>query len=221
MEQLLATKTGLVLVLDSGAQSSWPLVNYLLAQGLEEASLHARPAGPAVLTDVTETLLCSDELPALQQLDAASSERLVVAPVQADLLDAVLVQRLEYLAVAVVTVSPHAELNSPTTALLEIVQRRPGGRLSRESLLHSISADGMAHDFRPVPAGAAAPPTPRPEPLPVSSFNLGTTAEQQASRAAVVLPYTRQAADAGPAAAAPRILAPDFDDEDPDDDLDI
>jgi hypothetical protein len=117
-------------------------------------------------------------------------------------------------------------------AACELVQRQSGGKSAAELFRFDIDAEGRAHRFvkHGLPsriahqAQAAASEKNQPAALPTSSFNLGMTAEQRATKDSMVLPYTRatlaeQQQQAQPE--EPKILAPDFDDEDPDEDLDI
>lgn len=57
--------------------------------------------------------------------------------------------------------------------------------------------------------------------VPRSTFNLDTTPAQEQARAALLLPHLRAQEAARPNGAGQAILADDYDEDDPDDDLDV
>ena len=120
---------------------------------------------------------------------------------------------LEYIADTVISV----EDNSKDGVLLDIAHRIPGGKLVREKNLlragtftiHTANRDILQKEKDTCPP-----------PLPSSTFNLELTSQQAAAKANVLLPHLRvQLANASLDDRS--ILAADFDEEDPDDDLDI
>lgn len=182
-----------------------------------------------VIEDVTESLVdgavkMNATIRRLLALDTC------IVPLQTDLLDALTLARLEYYANVIVRVQPvpGEEVNSSRCARVELRQRRPGGRVSVQRQQYDIDSRGMAVNFVTLPEHQASAPLSRPsEPAksvqPKSTFNLGMTIDQKSVKDALVLPYMRMTLEDGEVKAEERkpVLAPDFDDEDPDDDLDI
>lgn len=157
-----------------------------------------------------------------------------IVPLQTDLLDAHTIAQLEYYASVVVRVqpAPGESPNSSRCARVEIRRRRPGGRVCVQCQQFDIDAAGQALNFVTLPEiTSLGSPAPTPvahsnestkTPQPSSTFNLGMTNEQKSVKDSLILPYMRMTLEeTGEKAAGKQILAPDFDDEDPDDDLDI
>lgn len=170
-----------------------------------------------IVEDVTEVLLASNEVERgklYYQLN--SLESALFLPIQADILPMQCISQLEYLCTANIRVQPSQTCNTPSFASLLVNWRRSGGGIQSETLSYTI-ASGLAKDFKPTTPHAKAQTATPNEVLPASSFNLGMTQEQRNVKDSLVLPYTRLSLDEP----AKPILAPDFDDEDPDDDLDI
>ena len=125
----------------------------------------------------------------------------MIADVQSDILPMELVAKLQYIADTSITISPHQYY---------ITHRMTGGKGKRETCTFQ---DGR---FLRIESGDIQ--TTQSSLQPTSTFNLGMTADQAAVKATVILPHYR-VRDA-PDDAKP-ILAEDYDEEDPDDDLEF
>lgn len=175
------------------------------------------------IKDLTDDLLsASDKSTLFHQISEA---KLLVATIQTDLVDSLVVKKLEYLAKVIVKVIP--DHNSPSQGAFELIQRQAGGKVSLDQFSFQIDPNGVACQIEPLKKATPVAETPKVSLRatgPVSSFNLGTTAAQKASKDSVILPHMRSLSlhqqAVQPSTSRP-ILADDFDDEDPDDDLDI
>jgi hypothetical protein len=128
-------------------------------------------------------------------------KRTLIADVQSDILPVELVAKLQYIATTSVTIGPHSYC---------ISHRMLDGRGKREICTFQ---DGK---FLQIDSDDVQ--VTQPSLQPTSTFNLGMTADQAAVKAKVILPHYR-VRDA-PDNARP-ILAEDYDEEDPDDDLEF
>jgi len=175
------------------------------------------------IKDLTEVLLStSDQGLLFHQINEA---KLLVATVQADLIDPLVAKKLEYLAKVIVKVMPGQ--NSPSQGAFELIQKQAGGKVSRDQFSFQIDASGVAHQIELLKKASSIAETPKVtlrSSGPVSSFNLGMTAAQKASKDSVILPHMRSLSlsqQVEQLSVSRPILADDFDDEDPDEDLDI
>lgn len=185
-----------------------------------------------VVEDVVENVLGESFKMNILMQKLLGSDTCIV-PIQTDLLDAHTIAQLEFYANVIVRVRPASgeAPNSSRCARLEIRQRRPGGRIAVQHQQFDIDSAGRAVNFVTLPEtgslGQSYTPTPANDAIkasqPSSTFNLSTTNEQKNVKDSLVLPYMRMTLeeDAQEKPSGKQILAPDFDDEDPDDDLDI
>lgn len=133
--------------------------------------------------------------------------------IQEDILeDTSYINELKYLADTIVDIQGHCSY--------KVTHRSSGGKIKRESL---ILKDNKLTIVTIKNTTTESSVTSSDNPLPQSTFNLLMTEEQLAAKANVALPHMRILSEG--IAAAPTysksILAEDYDDEDPDDDLDI
>lgn len=223
---------GLVLLEDSCLQSSWPLAKTLLghAERVAVGSPEMHPPSQRVLLDqYDETLLSHPSAllsvcRSLHDLKHAYPQHTFYLPVQADLFPDTDIRMLEYLADAILQIRPlPSTINSPSSALLDAQIRRGGGKVLRETLQFDIDHDRQSIGFRPFHQDPAPIPQPAAAATPLASFNLGLTEVQRAQKDALLLPFMRMTMEetCTPETTTKPILATDFDDEDPDDDLDI
>jgi hypothetical protein len=170
-----------------------------------------------LLTDLTETLFKRSPETVYQSL--ANTYSPVYIHLQTDILDPLIVAALEYLAVV------SLRMLAPDT--VGLVWRKAGGKLVKESSSFTAHPSTFAATaFQPArKTTTLSLEPPKTSASPASSFNLSISEEQRRAKDALILPYTRLTlddhhGDDGRGHAKP-ILAPDFDDEDPDDDLEI
>lgn len=178
-----------------------------------------------LIKDLSEYLLStSDSKAVCRQLHTLASTCTIFAPLQVDLFqEQHMVSSLEYLATAIVKVSPLTcnRLNDPAEAALEVIWKKSAGALAKERAKFVIDQHGKAVDFQLISAAESRSMLPQTDTAtPFASFNLGLTEQQKRVKDSLILPYTRLTLEDAPASIAP-VLAPDFDDEDPDEDLEI
>lgn len=185
-----------------------------------EAAREAESGKFIIIRDLTIELLDEKQVPAtyyraLVQMAHQAGRRgaTLIVEIQRDILPLLTVTSLEYLADTTVHILNN---NGASGSLLSIVHRMPGGRLKRETV--RLLSDGK---FERVSGssvqGVDSPPSApiNRQQLPVSTFNLSLSEEQARAKAAIVLPHLRAQI------ASMTILAEDYDEEDPDEDLDV
>lgn len=178
-----------------------------------------------IIHDLTIELLDETQVPgtyyrALVQVahQAARKGVTLVVEIQRDILPPLTVTSLEYLADTTVRILDHEGASS---SLLSIVHRIPGGRLKSETVKltndgkfervsESSSMEHLNHLSSPSGSGSTDQ-----QPRPVSTFDLSLSEEQAKAKAAITLPHLRAQI------ANMTILAEDYDEEDPDEDLDV
>lgn len=137
----------------------------------------------------------------------------LVLTAQMDILTTSTCEAVRFLADTCITVlSPDP---SSSKVRLSVIHRLPGGQARNE-----VCVLGDGHIMRVEDQTSATASTPA---LPTSTFNLDISEEQLAAKANVLLPHLRVQMEQ-PAVRPPerrRILADDYDEEDPDDDLDL
>lgn len=180
-----------------------------------------------LIKDLTECLLSnnSDMSNIYRKLSETTS---CFATIQTDLLDLDTVLSLEYISRTVIKVFPTNEIetNSPKQASCELIIRKAGGKLSVETFTFDIDTDGQASAFKLVVDPSASVKnkpvqTKSSKSLPTSTFNLEMTKEQRAAKDALILPYMRKLNLEEEVTHQCSSDSDDFDDEDPDDDLEI
>lgn len=224
IEHVLSPATapsGLILIQGSCHAPAWPVVNHLIHKqsispiAFDEFKASGKTSSAVLLTDLTEALFkCSPEV-VYQYLANTSSP--VYVHLQTDILDPLVIAALEYLAVA------SLRMLAPDT--LGLVWRKAGGKLVKESISFTVDPSTFSATAFQLAKKAATLSTepPKASASPASSFNLSISEEQRRVKDALVLPYTRLTLDDNhdQRTSGKPILAPDFDDEDPDDDLEI
>lgn len=149
-----------------------------------------------------------------------NNQKSVIGMIQTDLFTEEVIKKLEYLADTIIKVITSQGHNSPLGATVEMICRQHGGKVTRDKFTFEIVGLGLACRFTKVhPPSQALTDSSASEALPTSSFNLNMTAEQRSAKDSLVLPYMRVMQD--DTKESPKVLADDFDDEDPDDDLDF
>ncbi len=203
--------SGFILIEDSFLQSSYPLIKDLKNNGVSDDDF---------VGDLTETLIMNGLTVELS--NRLKDAKLIYGSVQTDMLSFETVKGLEYLANTIIKIQPIDGPNSPSNAHFELVTRKPGGRISYQVYGFEIN-DGCMAKVRPIDKSKKVTVSIKTK-GPHSTFNLGLSEEQKAVKDSIILPYMRMnlnEEEGHDKTEARPVLADDFDDEDPDDDLDI
>ncbi|KNC97379.1 uncharacterized protein SPPG_07306 [Spizellomyces punctatus DAOM BR117] len=126
------------------------------------------------------------------------------------------------------------DAHNPAGGICEVLHKKKSGKVLREAVAYKVSATDSdlltfhtVDDLRSVNDSQPSPPSNpaerTPDPTANLSFNLRLTDEQKVARAEVVLPYMKAQTAEGPSETAIYYEPEDddYDDEDPDADLDI
>lgn len=220
-----SSPSGLILIQGTSQSPAWPLINHLLLkQNLPSTTFDALmestiPSKPTLLQDLTESFFKHSSQVIYNVLGNLKLKSTIFIHLQTDLLDPLVQATLEYLSVA--------SLRMLSQDRLGLSWRKAGGKIIKESFKFDVDSESYsAGNFQIAKVVPLVVETQgKPAVLPMASFNLSISEEQRKIKDALVLPYTRLTLEDEERDKASQsnkqILAPDFDDEDPDDDLEI
>ncbi|PSN48608.1 hypothetical protein C0J52_18659 [Blattella germanica] len=134
----------------------------------------------------------------------------------------ILLPQLQHLATTTIRVEPPSK-NSKGNPISSLTHKKPGGRVAREVEFYRSEIDGKftSHKLEAVKGKLEAPSDESTLPQDLTTFKLSLGSQEKQARSELVLPYVRTNEDKGGKVFYQPDAGDDWDEEDPDDDLDI
>lgn len=209
------TQTKTICIMGDCFKTSYPLLETLRMRLSCQTCNYSEvvkivPKGFVLVPEMTIELLAQESELIFRTLATLSREgTILIFDLQIDILSEDIIQRANYFAQTIVSIESDNVFN--------VIHRLNGGKVRQEQCL----LDESKQAFSKLKRESEGPS--RSNILPQSTFNLAMTKEQVEAKANVLLPHMRiQLEDLSLDVVNQKsILAHDYDDEDPDDDLDF